>query len=248
MASVQLPSVNLEEQDTGKLLKQLINAYIMLTEELTFLLNNLDTRNINELNAEVIIAKTITADKMLINELSAITANLGHIISGLIESVEIYGSYIATSRDSYPFVELSNTANMMAANKEPGNAIQFFSPNNRLTPVLRFVADGIESYIFYDPTDNTLSVTSNSANINISTLGDIQLYGSNVRLSGWGALRNNGSERTLQQDLDSKSNVGVSTGSAGPYNCGIPIGTQIMAADGEVFTWAGVPQHSHAQR
>ncbi|WP_433748209.1 hypothetical protein [Paenibacillus amylolyticus] len=61
MANVQLPTVNTGETDTTELVKQLLNAYIMLTEELTFLLNNLDTRNVNELNADIINAGTINA-------------------------------------------------------------------------------------------------------------------------------------------------------------------------------------------
>lgn len=61
MANVQLPTVNTGETNTTELVKQLLNAYIMLTEELTFLLNNLDTRNVNELNADIINAGTINA-------------------------------------------------------------------------------------------------------------------------------------------------------------------------------------------
>lgn len=86
-----------------------------LVQRLRQLLLNLDTLNIRSLNAKVIEAGTITADKMNVNELSAISANLGHITAGLIESVEIYGSYIATRYNSYPRAELDSTENLFGA-------------------------------------------------------------------------------------------------------------------------------------
>lgn len=213
MANVNIPTTNVDpnEQDTGKLVRQLLNAYIVLTEELTFLLNNLDTRNINEVDGDILVsgtitgdkiqANTITAGKLNVNELSAISADLGHIVAGLIESIEIYGSYISTNRTGYPRAEMSNTANMFGASKSPGNTVQIYSPVERLSPVLKFETGGVLSYIFYDPSDNVLSVTSNAANINLSSQGRIELYAPEVRVISWNQLINNSTGRTLAEDL-----------------------------------------------
>lgn len=103
MANVQLPSINTTPSEIDnanlpqlqKIVKGLMNSTAILTEELTYLLNNLDTRNVNEIDGDVLVTGTVTANKMNVNELSAITANLGHITAGLIEAVEIYGSLIS---------------------------------------------------------------------------------------------------------------------------------------------------------
>jgi len=53
---------------------------------------------------------------------------------------------------------------------------------------------------------------------------------------------------SLGSQINAKASKGINTDTAGPYNCGIPIGTQFKALDGSVHTWAGVPAHSHTQR
>ncbi|MGV6934117.1 hypothetical protein ACWA2B_01075 [Paenibacillus sp. CMM36] len=115
MANVILPTVNPSLGDISQsnvdqlrsLVKQLHNAAVQQTEELLYLLNNLDTRNINEIDGDILVTGTITAAKMNVQKLSAIAADLGTITAGVIDSVEIYGSYIATSRDQFPKVEMS---------------------------------------------------------------------------------------------------------------------------------------------
>ncbi|MBY0020723.1 hypothetical protein H7K28_06715 [Paenibacillus polymyxa] len=115
MANVELPSVNPSLGDISQsgvdqlrsLVKQLHNASVMQTEELLYILNNLDTRNVNEIDGDILVTGTITAAKMNVQKLSAIAADLGAITAGVIDSVEIYGSYIATSRDEFPKVEMS---------------------------------------------------------------------------------------------------------------------------------------------
>ncbi|OZQ66553.1 hypothetical protein [Paenibacillus odorifer] len=52
---------------------------------------------------------------------------------------------------------------------------------------------------------------------------------------------------SIRSDVNSKATAGISTGSAGPYNCGIPIGTVLKDASGTAYTWMGVPAHTHTQ-
>jgi len=185
VAYVQLPSVNQGEHDMEKLVKQLLNAYIMLTEELTFLLNNLDTKNVNELNAEVITAGSITADKiqagsitadrMNVNELSAITANLGHIISGLIESVEIYGSYIATRRTGYPRAEMSNIDNMFSASQSSTSNIKIEAVGRQASSPEMSVNSGYGSMTLFQQGGQSAILASGSTGLS--------LFGKEINLS-----------------------------------------------------------------
>lgn len=110
MANVELPSVNPSLGDISQsgvdqlrtLVKQLHNASVMQTEELLYILNNLDTRNVNEIDGDILVKGTVTAIKMNVQKLSAITADLGKMTAG-----EIYGAYIATSEDQYPMVTIT---------------------------------------------------------------------------------------------------------------------------------------------
>lgn len=71
---------------------QLQDWIIKLVRDLNYLLGNLDTVNVNRLDAKVIIAQTITAlqiaantitaDKLSVSQLSAISADMGHITAG----------------------------------------------------------------------------------------------------------------------------------------------------------------------
>ncbi|KAF6578292.1 hypothetical protein G9G54_13525 [Paenibacillus sp. EKM212P] len=110
MANVQLQTVNPNLGDISQsgvdqlrsLVKQLHNAAVMQTEELLYLLNNLDTQNINEVDGDILVKGTVTAIKMNVQKLSAITADMGKITAG-----EIYGAHIATSEDQYPMVTIT---------------------------------------------------------------------------------------------------------------------------------------------
>ena len=243
MANVQLPTVN-PDQDMEKLVKQLLNVYIMLTEELTYLLNNLDTRNVNELNAEVIMANTITADKMNVNELSAITANLGHIISGLIESVEIYGSYIATRKDAFPRAEMSSRNDLFGAFRDAYNSIRIEADYYGV-PSLNIIQNG-----------NVVGrINAVTGSLELNAIGLLDIFASsNINLSPSGNLRippftrvvsSNG--YNLGAELDDKAVAGISTNPSGGHNHGIPDGTVLRTADGGTVTFFAAQQHTHQQ-
>lgn len=146
MAQVNLPNV-----DGITTLDQVKNALGRVNKELTWLLQNLDTRNINELNAEVIIAGSIqtdklaagaiTAEKIDVDELSAISADLGTITAGLIQSIQIFGSYIATRNGEYPRAEMSNTEHLFAAFTDSDNHVKI-RPDLSGAPGVRFTSAG----------------------------------------------------------------------------------------------------------
>ncbi|MEK0313746.1 hypothetical protein [Cohnella sp. 56] len=129
MSLADLPQV--KRKLTADELSEVLSIVI---QEIDFAFNgNIDARNIR--------AKSITAEKMTVEELSAISANLGHIIAGLIESVQIYGSYIATRKDSYPRVELNSSGDLIAVLLDANNSIKFVAGAN-ISPNIEFHRNG----------------------------------------------------------------------------------------------------------
>lgn len=174
-----------------------VNKINKLVNELRNLMLNLDTLNVVSLNAKVIEAGTITADKMNVSELSAISANLGHITAGLIEAVQIYGSFIATANGTYPRIELSNTDNLL---KALTNATNFFE----ITPSLfgspaNYWNNGTVTAAIYLFIFNTLLIQS-SHNINISPGS-----GYKINIPNWSSLYSLGESESLKNALDNLS-------------------------------------------
>ncbi|MEK8206772.1 hypothetical protein NST41_14360 [Paenibacillus sp. FSL L8-0696] len=271
MANVQLPTIDTTEADIKVLVPQLLNAYAKLTKELTWLLNNLDTRNVNELNAEKIVAKSITAgklaadsvetenliagavtaDKITVNELSAITANLGHITAGLIESIEIYGSYIATRKTGYPKAELNDNGDLVAVWTDAENYVTI-EPGLFNEPTIVYRRNGASSLIlgpvgvFTGLISPNLDMSIGSQNGTLSLLCGSGIL-AEVQIPSWEKFRGVANGVTLADELASKANAGASTGSGGGANAGIPIGTKLALDGGGYVVWNGIPSHSHTQ-
>jgi hypothetical protein len=189
-----------------------------LVQRLRQLLLNLDTLNIRELNAQKLVAGSITgdkieansinaghiqanavtADKIDVNELSAISANLGHIVAGLIESVEIYGSYIATRNGGFPRAELSSDQNLFGAFKDANNHITI-EPDYGGSPSVRFTQNGqfkgrINLLLGY------LELFSNGP-LNIQSTGIMFLDAPVIQLSDWNKLYSARLGRNLGEEL-----------------------------------------------
>src|SRR5690606_40329571 len=106
-----MPEINVHVVSEVGTIEEAFDTLAKLQKQLRYLLNgNLDFENlrarsikaenieVGTLTAEEIKANSISADRMDVDKLSAITADLGHITAGLIEAIDIFGSYIATSR------------------------------------------------------------------------------------------------------------------------------------------------------
>ncbi|KHL95370.1 hypothetical protein QW71_12970 [Paenibacillus sp. IHB B 3415] len=211
MVSLNLSSINQNEPDLKILVNQLLNAYNKLTKELLFVLNNLDTRNINEIHAEKLVALSIeteklaagavTADKITVGELSAISADLGHITAGLIESIKIFGSYIATRDGTFPRCEMSNTGNVFAAYTNAGNKIAI-DPNYAGVPSLDFYMNGtIKGKM--DTIASIMEMVGNGGLLLYSNGGNLELNASSgfVSVPTWYKLLNDNTDRTLGEEL-----------------------------------------------
>lgn len=225
-----------------------------LVQRLRQLLLTLDTLNIRSLHAKVIEAETITGDKikantitavkMDVDELSAISANLGHIIAGLIESVEIYGSYIATRKNAFPRAEMSSQNDLFGAYRDASNSVRIEADYYGV-PSLNIVQNG-----------NIVGrINAVTGTLEINAIGLLDIYASgNMGLSPSGNLRvppftrvvsSNG--YNLGAELDDKAVAGISTNPSGGHNHGIPDGTVLRTADGGTVTFFAAPQHTHQQ-
>lgn len=245
-------------QDVGALrdyVANLANLLAKLTKDLDFIINgNLDVKNIR--------ANSITADRLEVDELSAISANLGHIIAGIIESVEIYGSKIATSRDSYPRAEMSETGALFRVMLSPTAYLEMMPDltlSGSQTPAIKFVKDGASMVFGYGAANSgQMGIRTNDTTTIIADNG-LEIFSQLITLS-WSHIMNFSTGRTLQQDineltdaidsltmaLNNKATKGVSTGSVGGHNHGIPDGTVLMTNTGTV-TWSTAGGHSHSQ-
>lgn len=202
-------------------LKDNINKIARSLQDIDFMINGtLDVKNIRadgiearNIKAEAITtdkliagavttdkitAGAVTAEKITVGELSAISANLGHIVAGLIESIEIYGSYIATRRNAYPRCEMSATGNVFGAFRDSGNKITI-DPDYGGSPTLVFM----QNNIFRGRIDMALGYLElyGSGALNLESSGTMYLNSPRVQLEDWSNLYSNSMGRTLGNEL-----------------------------------------------
>lgn len=136
-----MPTPQLASLNPNASLDELKDYLVGLNRYLNYLLSSLDTLNISRLDAKVIIADTITADKLNVSELSAISANLGKVIAGI-----LVGAYIATADGTYPRTEMDVSGDLLAAYASSDHYIKI-DPGLFDDPILSFVNPSISSSI-----------------------------------------------------------------------------------------------------
>ncbi|MCR8656925.1 prophage endopeptidase tail family protein [Paenibacillus endoradicis] len=185
----------------------------------------------------------------------------GIVATGTITGGTIYGAKISTGT-AYPLAEMSATEKLFRVMLSATNFAEFnsdYSLSSQRVASLRFVKDSDQLTIGYGAASSgQMGIYSNKTLI----LGGLAgVYAVRMDVGDWSLLFNNSNGRTLQQELNAltssigslitaingKADSGASTGLAGPYNAGIPIGTQLMKGDGTTVTWNGIPAHSHTQ-
>lgn len=241
MPTPQIPKVSSEAT-----LDELRDGMIGTQRYLTYLLSTLDTLNINRLDAKVIIAESITAgklaadsvetkniqseaittekinagavtaDKITVGQLSAITADLGHITAGLIESIELYGSYISTRRNAFPRAEMNNSGDLLAVYTDSSNYLTI-EPGISNEPTITF-RNGGDVIMILGPAFGLTGLLANTSIVLGTQSGLTNLVcGSSgfVTVPSWDKLLNSDTAVTLQDELDAiwaalagKSDVG----------------------------------------
>lgn len=142
--------------------KDVVDKVNRLVNELRNLLLNLDTLNVVELDAEVIIANTITADKMNVTELSAITANLGTITAGSITT----NAEINVGTDA----RIGNVLYLNETNSTASKGISFNTTAGSETGINVISGD--------------MEIQSLGGNITLTAAGDVYANGGKVATQG----------------------------------------------------------------
>jgi hypothetical protein len=195
MPTPQFPGVpnydpNKSVEDNVKILS---DHLIGFARYMNWLMLSLDTLNINRLDAKVIIANTITAEKMNVDELSAISANLGEITAGIIRGIQIFGSYIATRDNAYPRAEMSNEGDLFGVYTSP-TVYTRMSQSIMGSPGTVY-SDGTTTGIIATSIFGNYLVINSDHNILLNATGTVDL-------DDWTKLKNRSSGQTLQQALD----------------------------------------------
>lgn len=165
-----MPEQNIHVLQEVGTLEELYDQVAKLQKTLRYLLSgHLDFENIS--------AKGIRAQNIDVDQLSAISADMGKLTSG-----EIYGAYIATSETSYPKAEMSNTNNLFGAYGTPTRYTKIeANPNTLGAPGMRFGFDGLETLLSQIP-GGAFTIYSPSGNV-IVTASRVRL-GSAINLNG----------------------------------------------------------------
>lgn len=179
MDQIKAPPQTDDPAQLRQYIKYLSNQIASMLKDLDYVLNGqVDFRNVR--------AKSIKADNLNVDELSAITANMGKITSG-----EIYGAYIATREAAYPRAEMSNTDDLFATYFDANNYIKYVA-NYASAPAVEFWTGG-------------------SLRARFSTIfGDLELYAPNgltlsaprMQFQNWTVIYNSDENKTLQDELD----------------------------------------------
>lgn len=179
--------------------------------ELNWLLTgNLDVKNIKSksivtdllsagsVKTNILDAGAVTADKMTVSELSAITANMGTLTAGT-----IIGALIKTA-SSGQRVELSSTDNLLKAINNAGNYINIL-PNYAGSPALEFY-NGLAQLLVFMSGNTVVFNSVGATDISISATSDLGLFCGTlgaVTTNSWSQFYSSADSESLQDVFDS---------------------------------------------
>lgn len=196
MATPQFKTVSAQEDfaSTKEYVDYLAGILSNNFRELLWLVSgNLDVANIK--------AKSVTADRMSVKELSAIAADLGKVTAGI-----LVGALIQTAETGQR-VELSSTENLLKAINAAGSFIRII-PDYAGSPTFEF-NNGIGSLLAFLSGSTFVLNSIGATDISISaSLGDITLgvgSGKQLKVPAWNQMYNISSGQTLQTALDYKA-------------------------------------------
>ncbi|KQY87082.1 hypothetical protein ASD24_26770 [Paenibacillus sp. Root52] len=175
-----------------------IKAEAITTDKLSANAVSAEKIQAGAISTEKLQAGAVTADKITVNQLSAISANLGHIVAGLIESIEIYGSYIATRRNAYPRCEMSATGNVFGAFRDANNHV-VIEPDYGGSPALRFTVAGtprgrIHNLLGYP-------IFESDSSLGLQARGNIFVDAYQMSFTNWDKIYADTPGRTLGDEL-----------------------------------------------
>jgi hypothetical protein len=220
----------------------------------------------NQINAASLSAISANLGTVTAGSITGVTITGGTIAGAAITGGTITGATIQTSA-SYPKVVMSGSD--LRAYKDAANYLVINPDYSSYGPAMLWY--GISGLQFLLQYIGTGTFAQSSGTLYLNGSNGVWLYSSGggyVEVDSWSSLRSVASGQTLQQVLNTinstlsslsntvnalqiavanKADKGALTAPAGPYNGGIPIGTNLMTASGGVVTWNGIPAHSHTQ-
>lgn len=243
MAAVNMP--NVEGLNTVAELK---NAIAKMTKELSWLLENIDWRNINQLHIALNGGASVTIEN------DGITVNDGTMDTFKVNTdgkVTMTGATVQ-SANGYPKVVIDPDNQLFGAYTSETEAVTIgpYKSGVSTSPYVRWESAGKGHQMNILGNQLLMSgflevAIAAGLGRNVVIQGDrIKLYPEQtVDVDSWSKIRNTSTGQTLDQF----ATKGVYTESSQSYNCGIPIGTQFKDVNGMTWTWGGVPEHSHKQ-
>lgn len=179
-------------------IQQLANVTAMAMKELDWLLNgNMDVKNIraNAIVANLIKAGEITADKLNVTEISAISANLGTITAGLLQAITIISSTITGSliqtvaSGSYPRAFLSTASTNFGVHGSASETLEV-RPGGSNRPLMIYTSATSSTTIFLFgnewsvQADHNIRITATLGDINLDTpAGNVNINGTSIASS-----------------------------------------------------------------
>jgi hypothetical protein len=239
-----MPTPMLPGISSGMDQKQIINYLARIHKELQWLLGNLDTLNIRELNADVVNAGTLNANLVRIR--SDLTSGYvqwdanGMIINNGVYNtfsvdlngfVTLAGALIRSRPGTYPMLVMDPTTNLFGAYTDANNYL-IMNPiyPGYGAPALNFYING-KSYgaIIANSSLGFYIPSGTGCDIRIHSGQELYLYAMNrVRFQSFDKIMNESTGRTLQVELNGKADgssisgtVYVAATSGGPAT--IPI-------------------------
>lgn len=245
MAAVNMP--NVEGLNTVAELK---NAIAKMTKELSWLLENIDWRNINQLHITLNGGASVTIEN------DGITVNDGTMDTFKVNTegkVTMTGATVQ-SKNGYPKVVMDPDNQLFGAYASPTQSVTIgpFRTGSTDSPYVLFEAQGIGHYLtalngvltFFGFMELAFSA---GAGRNISFRGEkLMLYLEQaMEIQSWEKIKNTTTGQTLDQAFSKK---GDSTASAGYHNHGILPGTKLMVEGGGYVVWSASGDHTHVQQ
>lgn len=191
MDQIKAPPQTDDPAQLRQYIKYLSNQIASMLKDLDYVLNGqVDFRNVR--------AKSIKADNLNVDELSAITANMGKITSG-----EIYGAYIATREAAFPRAEINDDGDLLAVYTDSSNYLTI-EPGISDEPTITF-RNGGDVIMILGPAFGLTGLLANTPIVLGTQSGNTNLVcGTSgvVSVPSWSKLINIETGTSLQYELD----------------------------------------------
>ncbi|OMF37425.1 hypothetical protein BK133_05055 [Paenibacillus sp. FSL H8-0548] len=153
----------------------------------------------------------------------------------------------------YPRIELNSEGDLLRAYYNANNYVNFM-PIMDSGPAVEFMNNGLRSGAVYGSSANDLIISGSQRDLEVIAWNDLVLRAiiGRIKIDGWDRLHSQSANRTLQEELNGKANVGATTSNhvQPNHNHGIPDGTRLAVVNtsGDVigsYIWSASGGFTH---